>query len=113
MAHTDIERQRRLREECERIVRVIVRKVQPERVLLCGSLARGEVTATSDIDLVLVARSEKPLLDRLGDLYLLTRPRIAADLFWYTPEEWERLSQQDPFVRSELVSGAKVLYERP
>lgn len=112
MGRTDKQRQRQLRAECERIVNVVVGRLDPERVLLCRSLAQGRVTDTSDLDLVFVAHSEKPLLDRLRDLYLLAKPRVAADLFWYTPGEWKRLCERDPFVREELLSGAEVLYER-
>ncbi len=79
---------------------------------LFGSHARGTADAGSDIDVILVAPSSLPAVDRFRD-YL---PAILAvggrvDLFVYTPEEFERMKLEErPFLASALAD-AKLVYE--
>ena len=56
-------------------------------VILFGSLARGDHTAFSDADLLIVlSRSDKPFLDRVPDL-LPRGVAVPVDVFPYTCEE--------------------------
>jgi predicted nucleotidyltransferase len=104
------------KDEFEREVRSIVRQLlrlyKPQKVVLFGSLVRGEIRAGTDIDLFIV-KSDVPELgvDRIRELDGLVRYRLATDFVVYTPEEVEqRLALGDPFVRSILAEG-KVLYD--
>ena len=83
-----------------------------ERVILFGSLAGGEVRAESDIDLGVVKRTQLPFWQRLAQVRRLLKPRVAADVIVYTPEELEQLAQERPFVRDEILGRGRVLFER-
>lgn len=72
-----------------------------------GSFAQGEATKASDVDLLVVAETERPFWERprlFDDLYEI-HPRL--DLLVYTPGEMERMMEDDsPFWRS--VRGSRV-----
>jgi len=101
-------RQRRLEQELERMVSQL-KAHGVQRVILFGSLARGDVRLSSDLDLIVVMDTNKRFLDRLNEVYHLLDPRIAVDLLVYTPEEFARLRKTSPLVRQAVTEG-KVLY---
>lgn len=52
------------------LVERIVKAVQPQRIILFGSAARGEMTADSDIDLLIL---KQPPFDPRADIALVRR----------------------------------------
>jgi predicted nucleotidyltransferase len=102
------ERQALLERELERIVRIL-RHLSVQRIILFGSAARENITAWSDLDLIVVLDSDLPFIKRLGLLYERIQPRVGLDLLAYTPQEFEDLRQR-PFMRLALREG-RVLYE--
>ena len=103
---------RTLQAELERYLRLLLEHVAPEKVFLFGSLARDEVRAWSDIDLVIVAETEARFLDRSKEMLKLLQPRVGLDVLVYTPDEFERLCHERPFFQEEILKKGKVLYER-
>ena len=98
----------RLREMAERWRTVL----QAERVILYGSVARGEATPDSDIDILVVAATTEPLYQRLA-----TARRSVRDLRYglpisplmLTPEELqERLERPDPFITEIIATGIQL-----
>lgn len=61
-AMTSADRKRHLEQELARFIAVLVDQGDPEQVIVFGSLAKGEVHAWSDIDLVVVEQTELPFL---------------------------------------------------
>ena len=103
--------QAKIDEEIARIVRQIIRKYKPERIILFGSAARGEWNLDSDADF-LVIKSQVPTrgADRIRELSRLIKRDIPMDLLVYKPEEFsDRLEKGDPFIRTILTEG-KLLY---
>lgn len=103
-------RQRELEDELDRIMGVL-RARNVEKVILFGSLARGDVGSTSDIDLIVVQDTDKRFLDRLDEIYSAVQPRMALDVLVYTPEEFVSMKESSSFVRRALSEG-RVLYAR-
>jgi len=66
----------------------------------------------SDLDLVVVAETDRPFYERVKRLIRRVEPRVGADVLVYTPSEWERMSSERPFVREELLGRGRVVYER-
>jgi predicted nucleotidyltransferase len=93
--------------ETERLAAEAVR-LGAERVVLIGSLARGEAGLTSDLDLVIVWETDLGFVERSAEVYRRLRPTVAADLLVYTPAEMAHLEHQ-PFLRHALAEG-RVLY---
>lgn len=106
------ERRRLLEEELHRLVEILRRELDPERIILFGSLATGEIGPWSDIDLVIVMRTDQPFIERLHTIRRLLQPRVATDLLVCTPEEFEQLARERPFVREEILAKGVLLYAR-
>lgn len=79
----------------EAILQTIAQRLQGrvEAAYLFGSLAEGRATRDSDIDLLLVAPTDKPFLERWRDFADLLEGEYAIDLLVYTPAEFARLAQ--------------------
>ena len=100
-----------LAEELGRYVPLLVAHYDPEQIILFGSLAFDKARLWSDIDLVVVAETDKRFLDRVKEALLLLRPAVGLDVLIYTPEEFGQLCRDRPFFQQEILKG-KVLYER-
>ena len=81
-------------------------------VIVFGSVARGEASRRSDLDLIIVRHTEKRFLDRYDDLFseiVRAVPGMDVDALIYTPQELGRISGK-PLIRTALTEG-KVIYE--
>lgn len=82
-----------------------------KKILLFGSLARGEVREDSDLDLIVVLESqEKNPVKRLAQLYREMEFQGAVDLRVYTPEEFERV-KSGGFLRGVLKEAIELYDE--
>ncbi len=109
---TITERKKLLDEELNRIIEVIKRDYEPERVILFGSLADGRVHEWSDIDLLIVKKTKKRPIERCLEVCRLIRPKIGIDLFIYTPEEYENLINERFSFLINILKMGKILYEK-
>ncbi len=101
-----------LERELDRWLPLLVMHEKPEKVILFGSYCDGRISEWSDLDMVIVKETRDPFLDRTRQVLALLEPRVGVDVLVYTPEELEQLSRERPFVREEIVSKGKVIYER-
>jgi predicted nucleotidyltransferase len=79
------------------------------RVVLFGSRARGDELRDSDLDLLAIMPNPpgSTFPARLRAIYELLRPRVAADIVVYTPEEVSRMPQGS-LVADALASGVEL-----
>jgi predicted nucleotidyltransferase len=96
------------------MVRRIVTRFRPERIVLFGSRARGTAGWDSDVDLLVVMPANGSKRDqRLAIRMALHDIHIPKDILVVTPREWD--IQRD--IPGTLVWPARregvVLYERP
>ncbi|MCX7750170.1 MAG: nucleotidyltransferase domain-containing protein [Candidatus Bipolaricaulota bacterium] len=115
MAGTWAERRERYARRLDRALELAVSRLaslpEVERVILFGSYARGRRDLATDLDLLVVMRTEEGFLDRLGRLYgLLAGIGVDLDLLAYTPREIEE-NRDRPFFRRALAGG-RVVYEK-
>ncbi len=101
----------------EEMVRAIVEAVKPERIYLFGSVARGEATEDSDIDLLIVeddnfsSRSRWRELRRIRDV--LTPFPQSKDILLYSRDEMAYWQDALNHVAAHAVREGTLLYERP
>jgi predicted nucleotidyltransferase len=107
------ERQKLLNDELSRIVQIIKREYDPERIILFGSMAGKRIHEWSDIDLLVIKKTSKRLIDRTLEVGRLVHPKVGIDLFIYTPEEYELLlRERSSFLLSVLETGETVYEKR-
>lgn len=100
-----------------RMVTAVVEEVDPERVILFGSRARGEEREESDVDLVVVesepfdgTRSRHKEMVRLYKV--LADFPVSADILVYTRDEVDYWRDSLNHVLARALREGKVLYER-
>lgn len=88
MAGGDMEGHAQLIEE---MVRRIVERFSPERIILFGSHARATATPDSDIDLLVVMRGPRPSREQTVEIRkVLADLPVAKDIIVVTPEFFGR-----------------------
>ena len=102
-----------VRPAIDEMVRRIVRGFDPERIILFGSLARGDATTDSDADLLVVMRFDRPRRAVMHELRMaLVGIGLPKDVVPVTPEEAEaQRSIPGSLVRAAHLEGT-VLYAR-
>jgi len=95
------------------IVQRIVAAVQPQKIILFGSLARDEDSAHSDIDLMIIKESTLPRHRRYAEVRrLFWGMGLPMDILVYTPEEFTRYQSVPGSFTNTVAREGKVLYER-
>lgn len=91
----------------------LISELNPERIVLFGSRARGEHGPDSDVDLLIVAHSTKPFYERSAYVSSLFRPRDwSLDAFVFTPQEIQADSGRNGTLVEIVEREGKVIYER-
>ncbi|MBM3676248.1 MAG: nucleotidyltransferase domain-containing protein [Actinobacteria bacterium] len=75
------------------LLRAALRAFGYERAILFGSAARGDVHEGSDLDVIVVRRTDLPFVERPRALIERLPAGLAVDVLVYTPEEFARLSR--------------------
>ena len=99
--------------EIDQLVERIAVRIQPQKIILFGSYAKGTATIQSDLDIFVIKETELPMANRADDLKpMLSHMLIPVDVHVYTPEEVDAYgSEQFSFVNSVLKSG-KTVFEK-
>ena len=99
--------------QIEEYCREVVRRLNPQAVILFGSFASGDINEGSDIDIMVIADFQVSFLDRIKlllDLVALGDFRLPIEPIGYTSKEFEKMKQAgNRFIR-EVVDKGKVLY---
>ena len=100
----------RYRQWVQEVADILVRDFKPEKIVLFGSAASGEIHEGSDIDLLIIKETSERRLDRNSRLLGLIPNHIPVEPHIYTRRELKkRLALGDPFLR-EALKG-RTLYE--
>ena len=106
-----MERERLQHSTLNDIIGRIVEVAEPERIILFGSAARGEMNRHSDVDL-LVVKDAPDLRRRTADIYRrLYGVGVAVDIVMVTPQDVERYRDSHALVIKPALREGKVMYE--
>ena len=96
------------------VVRRIVDRFHPRRIVVFGSHARGDAGPDSDLDLFVEMESDLSPLDRnLEFRRFLDDRRYPIDVVVYTPDEVTDARRRFGNLMSYIDAEGRTLYERP
>jgi len=96
-------------EEVIRRLKPIFLKNRVEKAILFGSVVRGTQTRKSDLDLLIVLKTDKRFFDRyeaFEEIPFLLENR-SVDMLIYLPEELENISHRK-FIKTILAEGQPI-----
>ncbi|MCX7858166.1 MAG: nucleotidyltransferase domain-containing protein [Deltaproteobacteria bacterium] len=99
------------------MVRVIVKEINPRKIILFGSYARGNINPNSDVDLLIIddnpfgpGRSRRK---KMGALWRsLARFFIPIDILLYSSDEIEQWRDSKNHVIAQAIKEGRVVYEQ-
>ncbi|MFQ5880961.1 MAG: nucleotidyltransferase domain-containing protein [Candidatus Methylomirabilales bacterium] len=98
-------------ETLKEIIRRIVKVAKPEKIILFGSAARGEVGRNSDVDLLVVKGGKFDQSRLVGDIYMnLHGVGQAVDVILVTPEQVERYGNTHCLIIAPALREGKEVY---
>ena len=101
-----------IQQKLKEITDKIVKEFRPEKIILFGSWAWGIPDKDSDVDLLVIKKTDTPRLERQRELDDLLSPReIALDILVYTPEELETgINKHRNLFLEDIMRNGKILY---
>jgi predicted nucleotidyltransferase len=95
------------------IIRRIVSVIDPDRIILFGSRARGDANPESDYDLLVIkSTSERTLLLEQAAYCAMLGVFASVDILVVTPERLDRLKDAPFLVFHDALRDGKVVYDR-
>jgi len=97
--------------EAERVIEMAKQKINPDLMIVFGSVAKGTAKKDSDLDLILVKESDEDgFMRSVKARFALDDARIPIDITVYTPEEFkERLASKYSLVYEAMATG-RIVY---
>lgn len=102
---------RKLQRNIEQVLDQIVRLVAPSRVILFGSAVRGEISADSDLDFLVVipdSRDSEQVVDRLNRD--VKRQDLPCDFLVATPSTLARTEANAGLIYGEILRQGREIY---
>ena len=93
-------------------VKRIAEKFSPEKIIIFGSVAKGTADEYSDLDILVVMKSDKQPYERAVPIYLAVAGiRVPKDIIVLTPEEFAAQHDNEYSFASEIAQTGVVAYE--
>jgi len=106
-------RRRATDQEIVEKTKTIIRRFDPEKIILFGSYAFGNSGSESDLDLLIIMNTDKPSWEKSIEVTLALKHTFPIDILVKTPEEIDNRIIAGDFFLSHILENGKVLYERP
>jgi len=108
----EVETKRALKEEIlQEIIRRIVKVAQPEKIILFGSAARGEMDRHSDVDLLVIKSGQYDQSHLTGEIYMnLHGVGQAVDVIVVTPDQVEKYRNTHCLIIAPALREGKEVY---
>ncbi|MCG3141794.1 MAG: hypothetical protein HDKAJFGB_03121 [Anaerolineae bacterium] len=96
-----------------RAVKRIVETLHPEKIILFGSYAYGNPTPDSDVDLLVVMKTDATSANRSWAVSRLMIPRpFAVDIVVRTPREIKSALRNGDFFIQEITERGRILFRK-
>lgn len=101
-----------LQSELNRWKEILIQQYNPEKIILFGSFANQKIHSWTDIDLIIIKKTDLPFLRRTREVIRLLNPMVGADFLVYTPQEFDELCKTRRFFKQEVLAKGTVIFER-
>lgn len=98
------------RNEIKSLVTQIKKNYKPQKIILFGSSAKGNMKTYSDIDMLIVKKTKRRFIDRISDVLLRCEYTLPFEPIVYTPAEIKKRLKAGDFFIKEIIHRGKVLY---
>jgi predicted nucleotidyltransferase len=98
----------------DQVVNTIVSTVNPEKIILFGSYARGDYEKDSDIDLLILKKGLKNEREVANDLYLKffnQKISVPIDIIAVDYDKYYQLNDDVGYIYKTIKREGKVVYE--
>jgi hypothetical protein len=112
LCNIDISRSQEVFERIERYKNKVIQELKPKKIILFGSLARGDFNEGSDVDLIVISDWQEDFLDRIKVLLDMNQFGLPLEPIGYTEEELEKMSTEGNRFITEIMATGKVLYSQ-
>jgi len=94
---------------------------QPDKVILYGSYAKGNPKKESDIDLLIIKKTDKDYFENVREICQLLRPKKyygtskyikGIDPIIYTPSQIKKRIMINDFFIKDILKEGKIIYEK-
>ena len=112
LCNIDIGRSQDVFKRIEKYKNKVVQKLKPKKIILFGSLARGDFHEGSDVDIIVIADWTQDFLDRIKTLLGIDHFGLPVQPLGYTEEEMKEMLHQGNRFIAEVMATGKVIYSR-
>ena len=96
----------------DKVVKLIVKKFKPKKIILFGSYAWGEPNKDSDVDLFIIKETDNTRRTAMNiDGSIFPRP-FPIDLIVYRPQDVKRRIKMNDFFIKNITNKGQILYEK-
>lgn len=99
-------------EKIQEIAEKIAREYDPEKIILFGSWVWGKPNQDSDVDILVIKKSNQPRMEREREVRSMLSPvGIPLDILVYTPSELkEKIEDDRNLFLEDIIHNGKILY---
>jgi len=96
----------------ENVIDQIANRYSPEKIILFGSYAKNNPHPESDVDLLVVMKTNSPI-EHAIDILQNVEHHFGMDIIVKSGEEIERRISLGDFFLRDIIESGRVVYERP
>lgn len=96
----------------ENVIDQIANRYSPEKIILFGSYAKNNPRPESDVDLLVVMKTNSPI-EHAIDILQNVEHHFRMDIIVKSGEEIERRISLGDFFLRDIIESGRVVYERP
>lgn len=102
-----------MHQQIEQFLKMIIRDLSPDKIILFGSYARGDSAKESDYDFCILKKGILHKRRYTQKIYkMLFGLDKSIDIIVETPEKFEKLKQNPFLIYKKIAEEGKVLYEK-
>ncbi|MDR1150454.1 MAG: nucleotidyltransferase domain-containing protein [Clostridiales bacterium] len=99
----------------QQIIKFVISKISPERIILFGSYARGDSSKSSDIDILILIKNlvnERRVTSILYKELLQENISVSVDFLAVDYDNYEIVKNKIGYIYETIDQEGKVLYEK-